>query len=137
MILIVVLDDRNGMMFNHRRQSQDRLLRKKMMEIAAPGCLWMKAYSYGQFREDEPICSLRVDEQFLEKADQGEYAFVEDADVRPYLDRIEQIVIFRWNRAYPGDRFFDLSVEEEWHRIRTEDFAGSSHDEITMEVYER
>ena len=34
MTLIVCLDDKNGMAFNHRRQSQDRLLRRRVLELA-------------------------------------------------------------------------------------------------------
>ena len=33
MILIVCVDDHNGMMFNHRRQSQDRILRGDILEL--------------------------------------------------------------------------------------------------------
>ena len=33
MILIVCVDDHNGMMFNHRRQSQDRVLRADILEL--------------------------------------------------------------------------------------------------------
>ena len=34
MNIIVCLDDKNGMMFNKRRQSQDRVLRQRMLELA-------------------------------------------------------------------------------------------------------
>ena len=34
MIVIVCVDDNNGMMFNKRRQSQDRVLRQRMLELA-------------------------------------------------------------------------------------------------------
>ena len=33
MVLIVCVDDHNGMMFNHRRQSQDRILRGDILEL--------------------------------------------------------------------------------------------------------
>ena len=33
MILIVAVDDRNGMTFNHRRQSQDKRLRERILSI--------------------------------------------------------------------------------------------------------
>ena len=44
MILIVCVDDHNGMMFNHRRQSQDRILRGDILELTGrknpvDGCL--------------------------------------------------------------------------------------------------
>ena len=34
MIVMVCVDDKNGMMFNKRRQSQDRVLRQHMLELA-------------------------------------------------------------------------------------------------------
>ena len=34
MIIMVCVDDNNGMMFNKRRQSQDRVLRQRMLELA-------------------------------------------------------------------------------------------------------
>ena len=33
MKIIVCVDNQNGMMFNHRRQSQDRVLRKRILEL--------------------------------------------------------------------------------------------------------
>ena len=47
MIVMVCVDNQNGMMFNHRRQSQDRGLRRRMCEIAGndDGKFWMNAYS--------------------------------------------------------------------------------------------
>ena len=50
MILIVCVDDHNGMMFNHRRQSQDRVLRADILELTGGKKLWMNAYSRKQLR---------------------------------------------------------------------------------------
>ena len=40
MIIMVCVDDNNGMMFNKRRQSQDRVLRQRMLELAGEKKLW-------------------------------------------------------------------------------------------------
>ena len=53
MILIVAVDDRNGMTFNHRRQSQDKRLRERILSITKKGKLWMNAYSHKQFVDFE------------------------------------------------------------------------------------
>ena len=53
MILIVCVDDHNGMMFNHRRQSQDRVLRADILELTDGKKLWMNAYSRKQFAESD------------------------------------------------------------------------------------
>lgn len=79
-----------------------------------------------------------IDDAFLQEAAQGEYCFVEDAPLAPFEKWIERIVIFRWNRTYPADRYFDLQLGSgQWHLVGTSEFAGHSHDLITMEVYER
>ena len=49
MIIIAAVDDRNGMMFNHRRQSQDKVLREKILSLTAGKLLWMDHYSAKQF----------------------------------------------------------------------------------------
>ena len=38
MIIIAAVDDRNGMMFNHRRQSQDKVLREKILSLTLASC---------------------------------------------------------------------------------------------------
>ena len=53
MIIMVCVDDNNGMMFNKRRQSQDRVLRQRMLELAGEKKLWMNDYSRRQFPEEE------------------------------------------------------------------------------------
>ncbi|MDO4324909.1 MAG: hypothetical protein Q4E24_02545 [bacterium] len=46
MNVIVCLDERQGMMFNKRRQSQDRAVRERILHLCEGSVLWMKAYSY-------------------------------------------------------------------------------------------
>ncbi len=135
MIIITVVDNRNGMLFNHRRQSQDGILREKILEMAKEKKIWMNAFSAKQFSQEDAIM---VDEEFLEKAQKGEYCFVEDQPVASALDRIESVILFHWNRDYPGDFYFDLDLSDgSWELESTEDFAGSSHEDITKEVYLR
>ena len=130
MIVVVCLDNKNGMLFGGKRQSIDRALRQRLLEIAKGSALWMNGYSAGQFSEASGIV---VDEAFLEKAGQGEYCFVENAQIQPYRDKIEKIVAYRWNRDYPSDRKFPAELltdcESRW------DFPGNSHDNITEEIY--
>ena len=135
MILIVCVDDHNGMMFNHRRQSQDRVLRADILELTDGKKLWMNAYSRKQFAESDAE-KIRVDETFLDAAEDGEFCFVENADVSGCVERIDEIYLYRWNRDYPADVYFpvDLSM---WKCVETKEFAGSSHEKITRERYTR
>ena len=133
MNLIVCLDNKNGMLFNKRRQSSDRVVCRKILSAMNGKTLWMNGYSRKLFRQAGG--DIRVDENFLEAAGQGDYCFVENTDVTQYMARVHRVVVFRWNRTYPADlRFPSL---DEWKMVETSSLEGSSHDKITREVYER
>lgn len=134
MIAVICMDDRGGMLFNRRRQSQDRLLRSDLLREAAGRPVWMNAYSAKQFTA--PPENLRPAEDFLDRAGPGELCFVEDRDLTPWLEKLEGLILYRWNRTYPADLYFTLPLEG-WTLERTEEFAGSSHEKITKEVYGR
>ncbi len=133
MILMVCIDDRGGMMFHGRRQSQDRVLRMRIVSTAAGRPLWMNEYSAGQF-EDVYRGGIRIDPDPLQCAGAGEYCFVEDLPVREDLDGLEEIILYHWNRTYPFDQSFNFNLSG-WELCRTEEFKGSSHDVITEEHY--
>ena len=135
MIAIVCVDDNNGMMFNHRRQSQDRVLREHVLREADGEGVWMNAYSAKQFADAEPS-RLKVCENFLEQAGNGEFCFVEDQDLRPYMDRTREIILYKWNRVYPADFRFEVDLSS-WKLEESEEFAGFSHEKITRERYIR
>ena len=135
MIIMLCVDDKDGMLFNRRRQSKDRVLYRHIVELAGSGRLWMSSYSQKQFA-DAGQAEIIVDEAYLEKAGAGDYCFVEDKDVALYEDRIEKVILFRWNRTYPADTFFTLDISGyTWEK--TENFAGNSHEKITKEIYRR
>ena len=132
MIVIACVDERGGMSFNRRRQSQDRLLREDLLREAAGRPLRMSPYAAGQFREAH--ANVRAGEKFLEEAGSGELCFVELEDLLPWAEKVEGVILYRWNRRYPADRYFPLSLAE-WTLERREEFPGSSHETITKEVY--
>ncbi len=135
MIIILAVDDKEGMLFNNRRQSQDRELRKRILEITNNKSLWMNQYSAKQFStEDAP--NLKINDDFLIKAGAGEYCFVENDSVLPYLNKIEKIVLFKWNRRYPSDFYLAIDLADgNWVLESTNEFQGSSHEKITEEIY--
>lgn len=139
MKIIACVDDKLGMMFNHRRQSQDRIVRQDMIRAAEGSRLWMNGYSYGQFTDIiEEAAAILVDETFLEKAGENDYCFIENTSPGAYEKQISEIILYRWNRRYPGDVFFDIILQEnEWRIIGSENFSGYSHDKITKEIYIR
>ena len=137
MIIIACIDDNMGMMFNHRRQSQDRALRELVLEATKNSKLWMNHYSSKQFTESAAP-QINVDDSFMSEAGNGEYCFIEDVDVTPYLRWVEKIILYRWNRSYPSDQAFYINLSAgEWKLVQTQEFAGSSHERITEEIYTR
>ena len=98
MILIAVVDDDYGMMFNRRRQSKDGALRERILSLAEGGTLWVSPYTYRQF-SGCGAGNIRADEEFLRKAGPGEYCFAEEALAAPFANKIEKIILFRWNRS--------------------------------------
>ena len=136
MIVMQCVDDRGGTLFHCRRQSQDRLLRRRILESSAGCRLWMNAYSRRQFQEMPAGRSILVAEDFLEQAGAGEFCFVEGLPLRPWLPKIERVILYRWNRKYPADTYLDLALDmPPWMCISREEFPGFSHPVITEEVY--
>ena len=136
MKLIVCLDDKNGMLFNGRRQSRDRAVCEKIVSLSRDNVLWMNSYSANLFNEH--FCKAMVDDAFLGKAAAEDFCFYENGDILPYIDRIDMVVAFRWNRHYPADKRFIMDLTDgTWKLLRNEDFSGNSHEKITMEIYTR
>ena len=133
MILIVCTDARGGMRFGGRRLSRDRAVTARILERTAGKKLWIAGCSAALF-DGAPVT---VSEQLLALAGEGEYCFVEDRAVAPWLDRIEGVVRYNWNRAYPADLHLDLPLPGVFRLQQTAQFAGYSHDEITEEVFVR
>lgn len=134
MIVMVCLDDRNGMLFNHRRQSRDKMLYAYIQHLTEGKRLWMNIYSAPLFAD---ASNAMVAEDFLEQAAQEDYCFVENVPLKPYEAKIQRLLVFRWNRVYPADLYLDLLPDAQWHLVGQEEFAGNSHEKITMEVYEK
>lgn len=138
MYLIYCVDDKGGISFAGRRQSRDRVVRAEMLAMAAGKKLWMSPASRRQFTEPEAGVVVCVDEDFLARAAAGELCFVEDRSARPWLDRAEGFILYRWNRVYPADLYLDVQPLAEGFRLaETVEFPGYSHEKITKEVYVR
>lgn len=133
MILIVCVDDNYGMGFNHRRQSRDQVVTEEVFKLSTSNKLWVNPYSISLFPEDS---ALVADEDFLEKAGENDVCFAECIDVSPWLNRANEIILFRWNRKYPSDLKFPHDIlKKEWKLEQIREFPGYSHEKITMEVY--
>lgn len=133
MILCLCVDKKNGMMFFGKRQSQDRIQREEMLNLIGNNRLWVSKYSASLFNNTDNIV---VDDDFYIKADENDYCFVEDKNID--LNDCSSVVIYNWNRHYPADKFFDLDLKKYGYKlVFKRDFAGSSHEKITEEIYEK
>lgn len=134
MIAIVCIDDNKGMLFNKRRQSRDKRLIEDVLKMAGEKKIWIHKFSAGLFEKAGK--NVMIEEGFLMKAGRGEFCFVENVSLMPIADNIEEIVVYKWNRKYPADFYFDLDLSE-WELAESEEFAGSSHEKIGKERYKR
>ena len=131
MKIIVCVDKKNGMLFNSRRQSQDSLLRERILELSKSSKLWMNNYSAKQFDNSSEI---QVSDTFVQLAGAGEFCFIENSEIP--TENIEEIILYKWNRTYPADVFFDFDLKKNgFKKISSNDFVGSSHEKITEEIY--
>lgn len=135
MIIIVCLDNKKGMMFNHRRQSRDQAVTEKIRKICMGKKLWMSPYSAQLYGSLEGV-EWEASSDFLSLASSGEYCLVESAGLAAYKESIEQVIVFRWDRTYPADVYLDLDLSK-WKRKARHVFSGASHNKITEERYKR
>lgn len=133
MKIILCLDEKRGMLFNHRRQSRDRIVRQDIMDSLRDAGLWMNAYSYKQFT-DVDQSRIMVDEEFLDQAGERDYCFVEDRQLLPYETKISELIIYYWNKTYPADLYLDLDLSR-WREAYCLELVGYSHEKITKKIY--
>ena len=54
------------------------------------------------------------------------------------IDDVSEVYLFQWNRDYPADVYFDYNLKElGFKKVGSEEFEGSSHKKITLEIYRR
>ena len=154
---IVCLDQEDGLLFNGRRQSRDRVVTEKILSMTKGKPLWMSAYSRRIFPEDAPVCvaedlmgklaepaeSARKAAEQAESAQKeswqqpgkASFCLIEEA-VDLENETIDEWLVFRWKRVYPADVFLKFP-EDSWEKELIETFAGYSHEEIDLERYRK
>ena len=114
----------------HKTNSQSSLS-DSSLSLSAP----IPEYSESLFSQAE--CSVSISESFLADADAKDYCFVENTSVAEFKEKISRLVIYKWNRDYPADFYFDIDYASDYKLETTLDFGGTSHEKITKEVYVR
>ena len=95
--------------------------------------LLMNPYSAKQFKEG----AFTVTEAPQRDAEKEDFILIENLPV--VLDGVDEAILFLWNERYPADVCFDMKAlaAAGFARTASEDFAGYSHEKITVEFYRR
>ncbi len=135
MTVCVCIDDSCGISFGGKRQSKDKLLVARLLELAEGKRIFIKEYSAKLFAER---CeSVFMTEDFSD-AGADDICFVEIEDASKYFSQADGCILYRWNRRYPSDIKLSDTPEKFGFALKsTYDFAGNSHDKITEEVWSK
>jgi hypothetical protein len=135
MEIIVCLDNNKGMLFNNRRQSRD----SKVFED-------ISTYLRGELLIDKfsekLISSTNLPyknfENIVTDCNTHSILFIENRSVKEIISQIDRVIVYWWNRDYPSDFCFDIDlIQEGFRSVSVIEFAGSSHEKITKEIFER
>ena len=130
--IYVCLDDRNGLLFNKRRQSRDIRVLEDIRALLS-GALYLAPYSE-KLVQEAGLPYRIYDDPTLSPADY----FAEGQPPAALLEAAQRLVLYRWNRHYPADTYWEIPPEAlGFVRSETVEFPGKSHETITREVYLR
>lgn len=133
MTLYVCLDDRNGMLFNKRRQSRDAMVLADI-QSEIPGPLAIDPFSEQLIQSAQIPYTLVPEDPALLEPDA--HFFLENRNPSELIPLTSIVVIYRWNRRYPADLHWAVDLAEWGFSLKeTYEFAGKSHEKITKEVY--
>lgn len=132
MKLIFCTDDRNGLAFNKRRQSRDRIVIDDILKETEGKNLGISTYSEPLFEGKD----VKTVSDFNEALSVCDAYFAERKVTYDMLQEADSLAIYFWNRTYPGDSFVCID-EGIWKPVSERDFPGSSHEKITVREYVR
>lgn len=145
MKLVFVLDQKNGMMFNHRRQSFDQAIIKKVVNDVneIKGCLWLSDYSKELFASYD-VNVMPLEEFDLSKANEKDFIFIEniDVDLEAMIADKEvsvELNFYRWDKVYPSDKKMTFTKEllDAFFVKDSYEMSGETHDVISVEIWKR
>lgn len=129
MVVIVCLDQKNGMKFNHRRQSMDRTIISDIYDMLLDSPLAMSENSQSLFKSYEGVIEIEENPDL-----DTMFYFLESSAMDDLL--VDEIVVYRFDKVYPADEYFPIDLKK-YVLMDVSEFAGYSHDKISKEVYSR
>ena len=126
MKLITIVDNNNGLSFLNKRLSRDKILYKYIDNL------------FTKFTVQENKLSNKHVPTFKNSTnEQTDILFVETG-VNDIFNKysVDELYLFNWNRDYPSTEKLDINLSD--FKIKyIDEFKGSSHEKITLTVYER
>ncbi len=133
MNIIVCVDDNFGILFGGRRQSRDKAVTEDIVRTVGENMLYISPFSAALFNG---FSEKTIITESIEDIKEDAFCFVENIDVGSVKSKINKVIIYKWNRRYPADKYFDQTVLDGKSPKSVFSFKGNSHDKITKEVYE-
>lgn len=126
MNIIICTDKNNGISFNNRRVSKDKVVITEISKLIGKQKLYIKKKSLDLFDSYKIIL---VDN--LENIPKDAFYFSEESD---FLNKADKLYVFNWNRYYPADTYINLT---NFNKISQKQIKGKSHDKITLTIYSK
>ena len=133
MTLFVCVDDEGGMAFGGRRQSRDSIVFEDIFSECSGEPLLIAPYSEKLL---SPLGRVKVKRDPLGAAKRRSFVFLEDRAAGEDKEKVDRLIIYRWNRHYPADLYFDIDPTECALTLESStELVGTSHEKITKEIY--
>lgn len=129
MKIIACVDNRLGMMFNHRRVSFDRYIVDDLQDLLDREPIIVNADLACKINK-----KLSVQISNTITIDTDKYQWIENFNLSNYQYEITDLILYYFNRDYPYD--IELGIDLSLYEIHNrKDFKGYSHDKITRIIY--
>lgn len=131
MNVILCLDDNKGLLFNNRRQSRDKAVLEDVFKILNGERLVVTSFSEKLF--SDCIENIIVDDNPFNN-EENTYIFAENLSLQQFATKIDKIIVYNWNRAYPCDFYCDVDFSH-FQLVEEAELAGNSHEKITKQIF--
>ncbi|MDD8048603.1 MAG: hypothetical protein PHH04_03260 [Thomasclavelia sp.] len=118
------------MIFNQRRVSRDKKIIEDIIDSYEEDNIVADSRSKILFEDYD------IEYQNL-PTETNKYQFIEFDDLSSIKNKIEELIIYRFNRVYPKDMSLSIDVNKNYELEDEEEFVGNSHDKITKDTYRR
>ena len=135
MKLILCVDDRYGLLFNHRRQSRDREVTADIIAECIGRRLLIEDYSQILFKDIRHELIV-VSYDISEEAEKDDCCFIERKPDDILIEKADELILYFWNRKYPKTASFKFD-NDMWEPVSEIEFRGRSHDKITKRRYRK